>query len=86
MSIMVKLVPDADYEILRQYLDAPGVVLIRKSIARELFGKCTEDVDELEIDYDFGGEADVWADFIRDDSHYAVEPVRDALNTTPDSF
>lgn len=81
MSAYLRVVPDEDFEILQRYLeDDGGVVLIQSSTAATMFGKQTDELDGLDLmDYNFGGEADVWVDIVHSPSHCAAEAVRSAL-------
>ena len=68
-------IPDAEYEILQKYLDE-GVVLVRQSVADEIREKTGESPAGLYLDgYDFGGEADVCIDVVRDKSHMAYDAI-----------
>lgn len=62
----VKIVPEEDMRVLEKYLDAKGVVLISEAVVRQLPEIC----DNMVVDYNFGGDADVWVDIVRDDDHY----------------
>ena len=71
MSAIVHVVPDAEYEILQRYLE-DGAVLVRQSVANEIKEQTGGDPDCLCLEgYDFGGEADVWIDVVRDQNHMA---------------
>ena len=75
LSAYVHVVPDAEYEILQKYLDE-GVVLVRQSVADEIKEKTGKSPAGLYLDrYDFGGEADVWIDVVRDKSHMAYDAI-----------
>ena len=75
MSAYVHVVPDAEYEILQKYLDE-GAVLVRQSVADEIKEKTGEGPAGLYLDgYDFGGEADVWIDVVRDKNHMAYDAI-----------
>ena len=81
MSAYLRVVPDEDCEVLQRYLeDDGGVVLIQSSTAATMFGKQTDELDGLDLmDYNFGGEADVWVDIVHSPSHCAAEAIRSAL-------
>lgn len=81
MSAYLRVVPDEDFEILQRYLeDDNGVVLIQSSTAAAMFGEQADELDGLDLmDYNFGGEADVWVDIVHSPSHYAAEAIRSAL-------
>ena len=75
MSAYVHVIPDAEYEILQKYLDE-GVVLVRQSVADEIREKTGESPAGLYLDgYDFGGEADVCIDVVRDKNHMAYDAI-----------
>ena len=75
LSAYVHVVPDAEYEILQKYLDE-GAVLVRQSGADEIKEKTGKSPAGLYLDgYDFGGEADVWIDVVRDKSHMAYDAI-----------
>ena len=75
LSAYVHVVPDAEYEILQKYLDE-GAVLVRQSVADEIKEKTGKSPAGLYLDgYDFGGEADVWIDVVRDKSHMAYAAI-----------
>jgi len=75
LSAYVHVVPDAEYEILQKYLDE-GAVLVRQSVADEIKEKTGKSPAGLYLDgYDFGGEADVWIDVVRDKSHMAYDAI-----------
>jgi hypothetical protein len=75
LSAYVHVVPDAEYEILQKYLDE-GAVLVRQSVADEIKAKTGESPDELYLDgYDFGGEADVWIDVVKNNNHMAYDAI-----------
>ena len=77
MSAVVRVVPNADMEILDKYLSEEGVVLIPQSLAAEINPDTPHDVDELYLDgYDFGGDADVWVDIARTVDHMAVDRIK----------
>ncbi len=80
MSAIVRIIPDADYEVLQRYIDAEGVLLIRESVAEKHFSQEKADLEGLElIEYAFGGEADVWLDVVDTDQHYAMDEIRRVL-------
>lgn len=73
MTVKLKIVPQKDWDILRKYLDAEGVVLIPASNVKGVqtlrFHGMMHDND---VDYDFGGEANVWVDFAPNVDSYAI--------------
>ena len=75
MSAYVHVIPDEEYEILQKYLDE-GAVLVRQSVAEEIRKKTGENPDGLYLDgYDFGGDADVWVDGVRNKDHMAYDAI-----------
>ena len=75
MSAYVHVIPDEEYEILQKYLDE-GAVLVRQSVAEEIGEKTGENPDGLYLDgYDFGGDADVWVDVVRNKDHMAYDAI-----------
>lgn len=80
---MAKLViiPEEDYDVVKKYLPSSGfpdsVVLVPETVIEgsdfpaETAAKLRE-LDGQPIDYDFGGEADLFVDVITDKDHYAL--------------
>lgn len=80
---MAKLViiPEEDYDVVKKYLPSSGfpdsVVLVPETVIEgsdfpaETAAKLRE-LDGQPIDYDFGGEADLFVDVIPDKDHYAL--------------
>ena len=80
---MAKLViiPEEDYNVVKKYLPSSGfpdsVVLVPETVIKdsdfpaETAAKLRE-LDGQPVDYDFGGEADVFVDIITDKDHYAL--------------
>lgn len=80
---MAKLViiPEEDYNVVKKYLPSGGfpdsVVLVPEAVIEgsdfpaETAAKLRE-LDGQPIDYDFGGEADLFVDVITDKDHYAL--------------
>lgn len=74
---ILKIVPEKDYQVLMEYLSDSGVVLLPESVLMEF----SPDVQrkfrcmdlEGQIDYDFGGDPDVYVDVIRSDWGYAYK-------------
>ncbi len=68
------VLPDAEYKKIRELISERGVVLMPESLADK------HDRDNLHNavnDYDFGGEADVWADFVDSDDHFFLSELKD---------
>lgn len=79
----VKIVPTQDWEVLRKYLDATGVVLIPEDAVSRFPEKDAakiREADEFQMElYDFGGEADVWVDIIHGPDSYAAPLLMEAV-------
>lgn len=74
----VKIVPTEDWEILRKYLDNPGIILIPEEALEEFSEEdaaIIRNADNEEVEYDFGGDADVWVDAIHGPDSYASIPL-----------
>ena len=75
---MVKfcVVPEADWAIIRQYLDESGAVLVPEHVVEQLDAKQQKKLRELEeegyVNYDFGGEPETVFDTILSPSCYAA--------------
>lgn len=75
MSV-VRVVPKEDYVVISKYLagqDSGIVVLIPEDIAER--NQLTH-LDEAEIDYDCGGDADLWVELISHDDHYFIREIK----------
>ena len=72
---ILKIVPDKDYQVLMEYLSDSDVVLLPESVladfSPEIQRKFRRMDQEGQIDYDFGGDPDVYVDVIRSDWCYA---------------
>jgi hypothetical protein len=76
MSV-VRVVPKEDYKVIKKYLagqDAGVIVLIPEDIAER--NQLTH-LDEEEIDYDCGGDADLWVELISHDDHYFIREIKE---------
>lgn len=71
MAAKVKYVKEEHAEILKEYLDSDGVALV--------FPECREQAQQrgLEhnqtVDYDYGGEADVFVDKVTSTDHWIFQ-------------
>lgn len=78
MGTQIKIVPKQDWEILQKYLDK-NVVLIPEEVLDTLENKAHADAlragKKSHFDYDFGGEADIWVDIVRDTDHMAWDMI-----------
>lgn len=85
MTVKLKFVPQEHWEILKRYLDAEGVVLVPESneagvnrLVRHGF------THNQPIDYDFGGDANVWVDFAFTSDSYAINELCDQCENVQD--
>ena len=72
---ILKIVPEEVYQVLMEYLSDSDVVLLPESVlsdfSPEIQRKFRRMDQEGQIDYDFGGDPDVYVDVIRSDWGYA---------------
>ena len=72
---ILKIVPEEVYQVLMEYLSDSDVVLLPESVlaefSPEIQRKFRRMDQEGQIDYDFGGDPDVFVDVIRSDWCYA---------------
>lgn len=77
MAVYVKVVPEKDWNIIKEYLDGEaGYVLIPESVAKQLDQEKQNQLAELTespLSYDFGGDADVWVDVVHSPTAYFFE-------------
>ena len=68
---ILKIVPEEVYQVLMEYLSDSDVVLLPESVlaefSPEIQRKFRRMDQEGQIDYDFGGDPDVYVDVIRSD-------------------
>ena len=68
MAAIIKIVPQKDWEVLKKYLNKDeGCVLIPEAVLHELPEEGREKLMGASghtIEYDYGGDADVWLDLI----------------------
>lgn len=73
MTVQLKIVPQEDWEVLKKYLDADGVVLVPENnlagVQKLYFHGLKSNTD---VDYDFGGEPNVWVDIAPHVDSYAI--------------
>lgn len=78
MTVKLKIVPQKDWDILRKYLDAEGVVLVPESNQVGIKRLANHDIhDGEDIYYDFGGDANVWVDIAFDEDSYPINELCD---------
>ena len=72
---ILKIVPEEVYQVLMEYLSDSDVVLLPESVlaefSPEIQRKFRRMDQEGQIDYDFGGDPDVYVDVIKSDWCYA---------------
>lgn len=74
------VVPKDDYEVLRKYLFGScgmSTILVPDEVLEsQEFPKATaaklRDMDGMEVNYDFGGEPDIFLDVITSKDHYSL--------------
>ena len=84
---IVKIVPKEDWKILRKYINGgiftSGMVLVPEKVyEKEDDGEVKQFLQAINgkaIDYDFGGDADVWVDVILESSHTFICHIEDTL-------
>ncbi|MBQ6960548.1 MAG: hypothetical protein IJP78_06195 [Clostridia bacterium] len=77
MSAIIRVIPNEDFPVLQKYLTDPGVVLVRQDIAEQITQGNPEQINEISLDqYNFGGEPDIWMDFVHDTRHFAVSAIQ----------
>ena len=77
MSAIVRVIPNEDFPVLQKYLTDPGVVLVRQDIAEQITQGNPEQINEISLDqYNFGGEPDIWMDFVHDTRHFAISAIQ----------
>ena len=79
---ILKIVPEEVYQVLMEYLSDSDVVLLPESVlaefSPEIQRKFRRMDQEGQIDYDFGGDPDVYVDVIRSDCCYAYKTLAEA--------
>jgi len=65
----VKILSDKLFDTIAEILEYPGVTLIKQSTAKKV-GLTNENIEEVE--YNFGGDADVWVDLVSSDQHLFI--------------
>ena len=82
----LKIVPEKDWKILREYLyaDDGGAVVLVPENSLEKFPKSSaqklQDHDGDFLDYTFGGEPDIVLDIVTDPQSYAGEAILACCN------
>jgi hypothetical protein len=71
MAATIKYVKSEHVEILQEYLSDEGIALIFPEAQKKAKRKGIKDGDL--INYDFGGEADVYVEIVRDTKHYLFD-------------
>lgn len=74
---ILKIVPEEDYKVLMEYLSEPSVVLLPESVLAKFSPDVQRKFRRMEqdgqVDYDFGGDPEVYVDVIRSDWGYAYK-------------
>ena len=78
------VVPKQDYEVIRKYLfDGDGMsailvpeeVLDKPDFPKEMANRLRE-LDGTEVNYDFGGEPDIYLDVVTSKDHYSLSSIQ----------
>ena len=79
-GVAVRVVPEKDWEVLSKYLNggkgATGVVLISETIAKTITDLNVPEDGTL-IDYDFGGDPDLYVDVVLSTDHNFLSSQQD---------
>ncbi len=76
MAAYVKIVPEKEWEIIKSYLGEEGTVLIPEQVFNQLTDEQKEKITDMNnklVNYNFGGEADIWLDVVRSPDAYFFE-------------
>ncbi|MFR4988932.1 hypothetical protein [Anaerotruncus colihominis] len=77
MAALVRMVPREDWEVLKKYLtDTEGCVLLSESVLEGLPKEQREQlqtVDNCLVEYDYGGDADIWVDMVQSPDAYFLK-------------
>lgn len=72
--VIMRIVPKEHWDILQEYLTVSGgVVLIQEDVLGTLSDEQKTflfENDGSDIDYDFGGDADIWVESVITKDHY----------------
>lgn len=71
------IMEDREYDKLRELFEEPGNIVIRKSVADKFD---VQQMENVEAFYNYGGDADVWIDFVGDVDHYFLTELVEADN------
>lgn len=92
MAAYIIIPNEAEWPIIRNFLERleGGAIVIPADVALELsdkFGVMPQDIFNLNgtfVDYDFGGEADIFVDVMWIADHYAMNTIREELGIEED--
>ncbi len=73
---VVKIVPKEHWELLKEYLDGQDRIFIPEELVSQFKPEEQEKIqnlDEQEIEYNFGGEADMWVEIVHHAGHFFFE-------------
>ena len=77
MAAVLRLVPQKDWEVLKKYLSgSEGCVLIPETLLYSLpenQRNRLQGSDSSLVEYDYGGEADVWVDMVQSPDAYFLK-------------
>lgn len=76
---VLRFVPKSDWEVLKNYLNDKGVILIPEENTKGIEKLKQYELDDYEdVWYDFGGEADIWVDIASHEDHYVIKKLCEA--------
>ena len=80
----LKIVPSEHWGVLKEYLCNPGMVLVPEDAMSSFSDEQKSRLQEINeggfVDYDFGGEPDLYIDIIYDRTSYAAEAILEIAN------
>lgn len=90
MAAQIVTPSTADWPTILRFLDASGegALVIPPDIQTELAERGRDPTDLVDLDYDFGGDPDIWIDVLRsldphEEGSYAAEEIIAALQPPP---
>ncbi len=82
MAAFVIIPTEAQWAVLEEILNqvGEGAIIVPPEVVASLKQQGL-DLSPLDlIDYDFGGEADIFIDVMRDENHFAIEAIKEHLS------
>lgn len=79
MAAYVKIVPAKDWNNIKEYFDGnEGCILVPEDVLKELSREEQDQIREMDqelMEYDFGGEADIFLDIAQSTQSYCLQSV-----------